>query len=137
MELTPEQVDEIRLVARGSKIQAIKQYKDLTGTSLKASKDFVESLKIDNVDSDENGGSDSPITAAEMDQVLDALSQGNKIEACKLYRNCSGSTLMEAKVFVEKLIDELQVEMPDSKGCGAVLLFVVVSGSACAWSLLA
>ncbi|MGB7343156.1 MAG: alpha/beta hydrolase fold domain-containing protein [Pirellulaceae bacterium] len=120
MELTPNQVDEIRRKSANSKIDAIKQYKDLTGASLKASKDFVESLAADAMQGESNTG-DSRISAVDMDRVLDQLSQGNKIEACKIYRNCSGSTLKEAKVLVEKIIHELQVEMPQSKGCGAVL----------------
>ena len=42
------------------------------------------------------------------EEVLNALRQGRKIEAIKLYRQATGAGLAEAKVFVE----ELQARQP-------------------------
>lgn len=44
--VTPEQLQEVRdLAAAGKKIEAIKNYRHLTGAGLKEAKDYVESLK--------------------------------------------------------------------------------------------
>ena len=38
-----------------------------------------------------------------LDQIKDALAQGNKIDAIRLYRECTGAGLAEAKIAVERL----------------------------------
>ncbi|HEX8702661.1 MAG TPA: ribosomal protein L7/L12 [Myxococcaceae bacterium] len=44
--ITPEQLQEVRdLAAKGNKIEAIKEYRHLTGAGLKEAKDYVESLE--------------------------------------------------------------------------------------------
>lgn len=75
------------------------------------------------------------ISDEQLDQVLDELKAGRKLNAVKLYRKISGCTLAEAKNFVEKLTDELGDAVPDAvpgqgTGCSAALLFIVVTGSA-------
>ena len=49
----------------------------------------------------------------DLPQIREALFRGNKIEAIRLYRNCTGSGLAEAKVAVERLEAELRAAEPD------------------------
>lgn len=135
-QITEQQLAQIKSALKHSKLEAVKIYKSLSGASLLESKQFVESLSDGNSPQTEAAG-DNELTATQMDQVLDALGKGQKIEACKLYRNFSGSTLKESKEFVEKLSEELQLELPSGSGCGGAILLFIVGTSAAAYSLLA
>lgn len=84
---------------------------------------------------------DNRIPAHERKQeFLDALAQGQKIQAIKIYREMTGSGLKEAKDAVEKLAAELaekypgQFPKPSQSGCGttALVLVLVVSATALA-----
>ncbi len=123
-ELTDDQVAEIRSeLQAGRKLAAVKLYKEWTGSSLVAAKNYVESLPAGTAVADLVGG----IEAHQMDRILDAIQQGNKLEAVKLYRESSGLNLMESKKFIEGLMKELGIE--DRPGCGAAVLLLVVLGA--------
>ncbi len=71
------------------------------------------------------------LTEKDIGQISDALLAGRKIDAIKIYREATGSGLMEAKEFIEKLEDDLREEYPDKfpergKGCAAVFLIGLV-----------
>ncbi len=71
------------------------------------------------------------LTEKDIGQISDALLAGRKINAIKIYREATGSGLMEAKEFIEKLEDDLREEYPDKfpgrgKGCAAVFLIGLV-----------
>jgi hypothetical protein len=64
--------------------------------------------------------SDSPMTASipeePLARITDALFRGQKIEAIRLYRECTGSALGEAKTAVEQLEAKLRAAEPDRFG---------------------
>jgi hypothetical protein len=55
----------------------------------------------------------SPISDDDVEQIRSAIFAGNKIEAIKRYRGCTGAGLAEAKGFVEALEEELRRVAPD------------------------
>jgi hypothetical protein len=74
---------------------------------------------------------DIPIPEDKLTAIREALFQGQKIQAIKLYRKCTGSGLAEAKAAVEKLETELRAASPENfttpapgKGCSGVLVGV-------------
>ena len=125
MQLNDHQLNEIRSAAATSKLQAIKIYKELTGASLRESKQFVESLGNDKPS---NGTNDNGLSDEVMDKVLDELSAGKKVAAIRLYRNHTGKTLIESRAFIEDLAEKLGLDLPAGVGCAsAVLISFVVS----------
>ena len=82
----------------GSKIQAIKRYRELHGIGLKEAKDAVEAIVL-------------PPDATETDALqpeLDRLiAQDRKIDAIKHYRQITSAGLKESKDFVEARMAEL------------------------------
>jgi ribosomal protein L7/L12 len=134
-ELTDDQVHQIRLeLQAGRKIEAVKLYKDWTGCSLSEAKDYVQRLPADHPAGTAEAA--NGVDANQMDQILDAIRDGQKLQAVKLHKESSGSSLKESKEFVERLMKDLQIDDPASapagSGCGAVILLVVVLG----WGLL-
>ena len=107
------------------KIAAVKLYREVVGGGLREALDAVEAiLQGRPLESD-----DSPRTASEGRQaILDAITQGRKVGAIKLYRESTGCDLKEAKDFIEALTEQLREENPEAfaapkSGCaGAVLL---------------
>ena len=61
-------------------------------------------------------------------EMLDALAEGQKIKAIKIYRANTGSDLKKAKEQVEKILAELAEQYPEEfsqkAGCAAVILSV-------------
>lgn len=70
----------------------------------------------------------------EMEAVVEALAQGRKIEAIKIYREASGKGLRQAKEFIEDLIPKLVEKDPlkyeqiakSGGGCAAAFAFAAV-----------
>jgi ribosomal protein L7/L12 len=130
--LTDDQVNQIRLKLQiGRKIEAVKLYKDWTGSSLVEAKNYVERLAGDH----EFGLFEAAegVDANQMDMILDAIRNGQKLQAVKLHKESSGSSLKESKEFVERLMNQLQIDdpasAPASSGCASVILLIVVLGS--------
>jgi membrane peptidoglycan carboxypeptidase len=73
--------------------------------------------------------------------IREALFRGHKIEAIKLYRECTNVGLAEAKTAVEKLEVDLRAASPEKftappsgKGClGILVMACVVIGVAILW----
>lgn len=105
-DLSPEQRRAIQsALQRGSKIEAVKLYRDATGASLADSKDAVEAMPVDPIPI---AGLPSILPTAgmtpdKMNAVVAALAGGNKIEAIKLYRDATGLGLAESKDAVEAM----------------------------------
>jgi len=77
----------------------------------------------------------------QMEEVVDALADGNKIEAIKLYREAADVGLKDAKEFIDALIPKLVGEDPEKYakiaksggGCASLIAFaLLISGSAVA-----
>lgn len=120
--LTADLEREIRsLLDQGKKIEAVKVYKDQTGSSLKDAKDAVESLP--------RGASLPQPNAADTDweaEVLQLLGQGEKIKAVKLYRNRTGASLFDSKQAVEEMADRHGITVAGGGCSGVVVMSMVV-----------
>lgn len=65
------------------------------------------------------------------EQIIQAIQNGSKIEAIKIYRECTDSSLLEAKNFIEGLTEELREQNPGSipeksSGCGTAVLICLI-----------
>ena len=74
------------------------------------------------------------------DDIKEALYEGRKIEAIKIYRDQTGAGLADAKQFIEDLADELYAGEPEkfksapkTGGCTPVLCLVVAGLILAAW----
>jgi len=98
MNVSPDiQQQALLLIANNQKIAAVKLIMDHTHCGLKDAKDFADGLQA---------GAQKPITEpANLDeQLLAILSQGNKLNAIKCYKDATGAGLAESKDYVEKLM---------------------------------
>lgn len=73
------------------------------------------------------------ISDEDVERIRAAIFAGRKIEAIKLYRECTGKGLKEAKDFVEALEAELRRLAPDQftappagKGCAVIVVGIIV-----------
>jgi len=97
--VSPELQQEAQLlIAKNQKILAVKLIIDHTRCGLKEAKDYIDGLQI--------GFRKPTINPVNLDeQVLAILSQGNKLNAIKYYKDATGSGLAESKDYVEKLME--------------------------------
>ena len=112
-----------KCLGNDQKLDACKLYMDFTGGSLLEAKQFVENLP------GVEPGSVEDTEQELVEQVLDLLESGCKLDAVRLYRDHTGKSLMESKVFIEKLISDFQIlEKSNSpSGCvGVILVFVIL-----------
>jgi ribosomal protein L7/L12 len=108
------------LIQADQKIEAIKQYRERTGSGLKQAQDAVEALER---------GEQLPtpkaiLTTVDQD-VVSLVRDGKKIVAIKLYRDKTGVGLAEAKAAVQALATEHGVQARGS-GCASPSLSVVL-----------
>ncbi|WP_025143027.1 ribosomal protein L7/L12 [Pedobacter jeongneungensis] len=96
--VSPELQQEAKLlIANNQKILAVKLIIDHTRCGLKEAKDYIDGLQV--------GFQKPTINPANLDdQVLAILSQGNKLNAIKYYKDATGLGLAESKDYVEKLM---------------------------------
>ncbi|QDV35665.1 ribosomal protein L7/L12 [Tautonia plasticadhaerens] len=115
------------LLDQGSKIEAIKVYRERTGAGLKEAKDAVEAFERGDPGL-MPGGIEGPLEG----ELLDLLRNGRKIEAIKRYREATGVGLKEAKDAVEALAGRHGLAAT-SQGPGClsliVLALMVLAGS--------
>jgi ribosomal protein L7/L12 len=92
------------LLARGKKIEAIKQVRDRTGMGLKEAKDYVEALERGQAPPLPAMPLAEPAPAAMSDgALLELVRRGKKIEAIKQVREQTGMGLKEARDYVDAL----------------------------------
>lgn len=113
--LTPEQSAAIRsALARGSKIEAVKLYREATASGLAEAKAAVERIAKDEVFDPADAArllvsprpdrpAPSGMTGGKLATIVAALRQGRKIEAIKLFREATGMGLAESKEAVEAM----------------------------------
>lgn len=145
----------LRLAQSGQVIMAIKLYREQTNAGLRESKDAVEAMLRDEPPlsvTDTALVTDTAKPALNLDGVRQALQQGQKIMAIKIYRDLTGLGLAEAKGAVEDLAREMthaetSAEVADltqrkiappvvpRAGCFSVMLLFVplLVGSALVW----
>jgi ribosomal protein L7/L12/DNA-directed RNA polymerase subunit RPC12/RpoP len=103
--------DIARLMREGNKIEAIKVYRQVTGSGLKEAKDAVESfesggvLAFDPTRAAFSAEADSEASRSLAQSEIERLARsGNTIEAIKLYREATDASLKEAKGAVEAFV---------------------------------
>jgi len=110
-DLSPEQMRAvIEAIQRGSKIEAIKHYREATSLGLAESKDAIDAL-VESVPSVSGpppfpqltGSPTGGLTPDERNAVIGAIRRGNKIEAIRIYREATGLGLAESKDAVEAM----------------------------------
>lgn len=103
MNLTSEQLKELRrLIARGDKLEAIKQFRNMADVGLAEAKAAIEAIEAG---AHHAGAHEAPprnLKQAEQ-AALAAIRQGNLIEAIKRYRQQTKVGLKEAKEAVDAL----------------------------------
>lgn len=130
--LTDHQAEQIfRLLQNEGKLAAVKRYKEMTNCSLFVAKSHVEEMQAtgkrpeDSAEAILRGGE---LTDQEIDQILDAIRSGKKIEAVKIYKIRTEKSLRDSKEFIERLMQELEIsdsEENGKTGC-SILLFVAI-----------
>jgi ribosomal protein L7/L12 len=120
----------LRLLGQGQKIEAVRRYREATGTSLAEAKRAVDDLEAGLTSSLGAGTSDADAPADDelTTEVLELARSGGLITAIKRYREATGTGLKDAKEAVEALCRAHHVE-PQSRGClgaSAVLLAAVL-----------
>lgn len=103
----PGGLDEIRgLVGNGDIFEAVKKYREYFGASLKEARDAVDALQAGRLAEQSEGlsVSEAPDKYSKvLEEVKRLLSQGNKIEAIKRYREAYDVSLARAKYAVEQI----------------------------------
>ena len=115
--LPPEVLAHLKI---GNKIEAIKTLREKTGLGLEEAKDWIDAY--------ERGGAPAPLPIFEhpegrdpnasftlTTQAIDALKQGNTIEAIKIVRESTGVGLAEAKAIVEEIQRQIPEDGPFAK----------------------
>lgn len=78
----------------------------------------MNDTKNDQPDADEPGDQSGLV-----EQIVESLKQGNKIQAIKDYREATGAGLKESKDAIEALIQKYEITM--KSGCASMLLFAL------------
>jgi len=132
--------DEIRkLIASSSKIEAIKRYREKTGTGLAEAKDAVEAIAAgqplsDSIQSRNVPPDDDAVT----DEVVTLLERGEPLLAIKLVRERTSVGLKEAKEIVEQIGADRGLSTKSGGGClGAVLLCITTLTATASWLVFA
>ena len=123
-------------IASNQKLDAVKLYKNATGSSLKTAKEVIEtSMRSSSTARMSRLPGEVPgVDSAATEAILDAIFQGRKLDAVKRYKTASGLGLKESKEFVEDLTQQLKSESPEqfriadnSGGCASSLLLASVA----------
>ena len=123
----PQQCEIRDQLNAGRKLAAIKLYREFTQSSLMESKTAVERFARDDESCEVPVTSDGPLDDRQMDEILDAVANGRKLNAVKLHMTSSGQSLSESKAFVESLMEELgdspaSADTGPRTGCLSLLL---------------
>lgn len=112
--------DELRsLVTAGNRIEAVKQYREHMGCGLQAAFAAVDDLAR------QQGISQRETDSVEWD-VTSLLEAGQKLQAIKFYRQRMGSSLEEAKQFVEQIGTEHRIPGAQGSGCFGVMVLAIL-----------
>ncbi|PKO16915.1 MAG: hypothetical protein CVU39_06765 [Chloroflexi bacterium HGW-Chloroflexi-10] len=105
-----EQIKQIVSIAQsGNKLEAIKRFRELTGSGLKEAKDAVEALMegkpVTLTGSSAAQPSSYGSSTNQIENIIVLARSGNKLEAIKRYRELTGLGLKESKDSVEALVE--------------------------------
>ena len=118
------------LLDSGLKLEAVRRYREFTGTSLFVAKEHVGQIQRTGNYNDlsEAVPAGGTIGDEEMEHILDAIEQGEKNNAIKIYKDATGQSLRDSKEFVEKLMGELEILDPNAvgkTGCAGTVLIAI------------
>lgn len=116
-------LDDIKAVAAGNMIAAIKLYRDATGVGLAEAKEAVELIAAGRPPP---SGAAPSLSADAMQEVSALIAAGRKIEAIKVYRKAAGVDLKDAKDAVDALEGRINPAAVVTRA--AAMRRVVVSG---------
>ncbi|MGE5191967.1 MAG: hypothetical protein ACM3U2_05650 [Deltaproteobacteria bacterium] len=118
--------DVVSMLEQGRKTDAVRMYREQTGAGFQEATDAVDALeRVANVPAAGEYAA-SPAVDADLKSDLWALMQnGQKIQAIRLYRERTGSTLRKARETVEAVACEHGV-FPNGGGCFGVLVLCLV-----------
>lgn len=118
------QIQVLALLSSGSKIEAIKVYREATGVGLAEAKSAVEALERNQVIAT-SGTVDSDLEA----ELLPILRNQGLIPAIKVYRERTGTGLKESKDAVEAIAARHGIVASRSTGCAgaALVLFILLT----------
>lgn len=118
----------LALIRSGEKIEAVKLFREQTGSSLKEAKDAVEAI--------ERGETPTQYERSQtedwQEEVLILLRERHKIEAIKLYRERMGGGLKDAKQAVEALAAKHGIAT-GGMGCSVSLIALVAATASFYW----
>jgi len=122
-EMTSEQRREIiEALQTDRKIEAIKLYRNVTGSDLLGANTFIESLQQTLTTGEIREGDGSSLSDEQRQKIVQQLQAGNKIAAVKLLRDTTGTNLRQAKDVVEAIGREQGIEPGMKSGCSAAML---------------
>jgi ribosomal protein L7/L12 len=110
------------LILAGQKLEAIKQYKEITGMGLRESKEYLASSPKPHRPSMGN------IPEEDAKKMTEFIFAGQKIAAIKMYKEATGLGLKESKDIIDALEKQLREECPENfahaarTGCSVVLV---------------
>lgn len=114
------------LLAAGKKIEAIKRYREATGSSLVDAKTAVEALEQGVHFTTPHLGDSARLA----DDIVRLLEQGEKIRAVKLYQQHHRVGLKEAKKAVERIAEQRMPLSSTHSGCFGTALMILCAGAA-------
>lgn len=136
---TENQLGEIkRKLANGERIDAIRLYREYSGTGLAEAEEAVSAMAANEGG---NAASVGMLTESQEAKLREILESGRKIEAVKQYREYTGAGLKESKEFVEALEAKSSKSPTGRKisdrpnvttsGCGSSVFLLAVAGAIC------
>lgn len=90
------------LLVQGKKLEAIKRYRDLTQSSLKEAKGFIEALAGQQNQDNLSQGLPLPLSP-ELEEALRTIKKQSPIEAIRELKALTGLSLREAKDYIDSL----------------------------------
>ncbi|MGC3967546.1 MAG: hypothetical protein QM775_09305 [Pirellulales bacterium] len=115
----------LSLIRDGRKIEAIRIFRERTGSGLREAKDAVEAMEAGR-QAFSDGGVVPPPATMEENEILELVRRGNMIAAIKLHRERTGEGLKDAKDAVEALAAAHGIPRTQNVGCGGAALMLVV-----------
>lgn len=143
------------LILAGQKLEAIKQYKEITGMGLRESKEFIDDLEAqlrrDYPDFPQNlASAPKPhrpsmgnIPEEDAKKMTEFIFAGQKIAAIKMYKEATGLGLKESKDVIDALEKQLREECPENfahaakTGCSLLLAagaLLAIAAGAVGWA---
>lgn len=120
----PDVFSEVReQIKRGKKIEAIRIYREITGSSLKDAKDAVQAIELGRpvpapaqAVAGGVGAAAFASSAEAMDEIKRLLRSGNKIEAIRVHREAFNTGLKDAKDAVDAIESDLKYQSSPRQG---------------------